>query len=233
MKVSFSFITIIIGFMLAVQFQTIKEPVVRDTRDMWELREDLKKAQQLYSELMTEISKYEEKLVKYDSERNDSKHEILEETLEELKEASGLTEVKGPGIILTVEQAYNDFSMPGENISADILRRLINELNSYEAKEISIDGHRVINTTVIREIQRTTKIDSYPIRNLPFEIKVISDDPDKLYNRMQASNAIEEFFVENLTLIVSKPIDEITIPAYEDVIRIKHMEPMKSEKGGI
>lgn len=34
-------ITLIVGFMIAVQFQTIKEPVVRDTRDTWELREDL------------------------------------------------------------------------------------------------------------------------------------------------------------------------------------------------
>ena len=41
--ISMAFITLIIGFMMAIQFQTVKEPVVRDTRNTWELREDLLK----------------------------------------------------------------------------------------------------------------------------------------------------------------------------------------------
>ena len=41
-------ITFIIGFMIAIQFQTVKEPVVRDTRDTWQLREDLVKEKELY-----------------------------------------------------------------------------------------------------------------------------------------------------------------------------------------
>ena len=41
--ISMSVITLIIGVMMAIQFQTVKEPVVRDTRDTFELREDLVK----------------------------------------------------------------------------------------------------------------------------------------------------------------------------------------------
>ena len=41
--ISMSVITLIIGVMLAIQYQTVKEPVVRDTRDTFELREDLVK----------------------------------------------------------------------------------------------------------------------------------------------------------------------------------------------
>jgi uncharacterized protein YlxW (UPF0749 family) len=218
--------------MIAVQFKTVNEPEVRDTRDMWELREDLKKTQELSTEILKEIYKYEETLVKYESERSDNKELVLRETLEELKETAGLTEVKGPGLILTVDNLYNELGIPSENISAALLRRLLNELNSYQAKEISIDGHRVINTTVIREIQRETKIDSFPIRSLPFEIKIITDDPEKFYNRMLASKATDEFYVENLTLTISKPQSEVIVPAYDNPIRIKHMEPVKSEKGG-
>ncbi|MBD8068385.1 DUF881 domain-containing protein [Bacillus sp. PS06] len=232
MNISFSIVLVVIGFMLAVQFQTVKEPVVRDTRDMWELRDDLKKAQELHSELINEIYKYEEKIVQYNSNRNDGKEEVLKATLEELKEAAGLTEVKGPGIILTVDRAFNEIGVPSEAVSAEILRRLINDLNSYQAEAIAIDNHRVINTTVIREIQRTTKIDSYSIRSLPFQIKVIAQDAEKLYNRMKASEAVDEFFVENLKLSISKPVAEVTIPAYDDPIRIKDMEPVKTEKGG-
>ncbi len=232
MNISFTIILVVIGFMIAVQFRTVKEPVVRDTRDMWQLREDLRKAQDLHSDLINEIYKYDAKLVKYQSERVDSKEAILRETLEELKEEAGLTEVKGPGVILTVDRAFNDLGIQSGTVSADILRRLINDLNSYQAEAISIDGHRVINTTVIREIQRQTKIDSYSIRTLPFEIKVIAKDAEKLYNRMKASAAVDEFFVENLSLTISKPVNEIAIPAFDDPIRIKHMEPVKSDKGG-
>lgn len=231
-SISFTIVTVVIGIMIAVQFQTIKEPVVRDTRDTWELREDLKRQQELNSELLSEIYKYEEKIVKYESEKDDSKEEILRETLEELRVMAGLTEVTGPGIILTVEPAFNSVGAPVSYVSPELLRRLVNELNSYEADEISIDGHRVINTTVIREIQQYTKIDTYPIRSLPIEIKVITKDAEKLSNRMKVSNSIQDFFSDNLILSVSEPLNEVTVPAYEDSIRIKDLEPFTAGKGG-
>jgi uncharacterized protein YlxW (UPF0749 family) len=231
-SISFTIVTVVIGVMLAVQFQTIKEPVVRDTRDTWELREDLKRQQELHSELLSEIYKYDEKIVKYETEKNDSKETILRETLEELREKAGLTEVTGPGIILTVQPSFNTVGEPVSYVSPELLRRLINELNSYDAQHISIDGHRVINTTVIREIQQYTKIDTYPIRSLPIEIKVITSDAEKLSNRMKVSNSIQDFFSDNLILSVSDAINEITVPAFEDSIRIKHLEPVTSGKGG-
>lgn len=231
-SISFTIVTVVIGVMLAVQFQTIKEPVVRDTRDTWELREDLKRQQELHSELLSEIYKYEEKIVKYETEKDDSKETILRETLEELREKAGLTEVTGQGIILTVEPSFNTVGEPVSYVSPELLRRLINELNSYDAEEISIDGHRIINTTVIREIQQYTKIDTYPIRSLPIEIRVITNDAEKLSNRMKVSNSIQDFFSDNLILSVSDAISEVTVPAYDDAIRIKHLEPVTSGKGG-
>ena len=51
LKMSFTVVTVIIGFMIAIQFQTVKEPVVRDTRDIWELREALLKEKELNSNL--------------------------------------------------------------------------------------------------------------------------------------------------------------------------------------
>ena len=46
-------------------------------------------------------------------------------------------------------------------ISPDLLKRLINELNDMMPQNISIDEQRVINTTVIRDINGETKIDGY------------------------------------------------------------------------
>lgn len=231
---SFSFLTMIFGLMLAIQFQTIKEPIVRDTRDMWQLREDLKKEQQLQVELLSEIRKYNEIIETYEAEENQNPEVALKETLNVLKEEAGLTDVTGPGIIITINRLFSEelIGEPLPNISPELLKRLINELNSYDAEEISIQGRRVINSTVIRDINGQTKMDNYSLHTYPIEIKVISENADKLYNRMNASTTDEDFAIDNLSLSVSNPIDSMTIPAYEDTIRVKNMKPLEIEEGG-
>jgi uncharacterized protein YlxW (UPF0749 family) len=225
-KLSFTFITVVIGFMIAVQFQTVKEPVVRDTRDTWQLRE-----------LLREISSNEEKIAQYETKRKQSKEQVLRETLEELRMEAGLSEVTGPGIILTIEPVYEKLLLGKQvdSISPDLLKRLVNELNMYDAQHISIDGRRVINTTVIRDINRETMIDGYALNRLPIEIKVITENAqsaEKLFNRMQVSKSAEEFFIDNLRVKVHKPEGPVTVPAFDDALRIRYMEPVKPEEGG-
>jgi uncharacterized protein YlxW (UPF0749 family) len=220
--------------MLAIQYQTIKEPVIRDTRDMWQLREDLKTEQQLQVELLSEIRKYNEIIQTYKTEENQNPEAALKETLNVLKEEAGLTEVTGQGIILTIDTLFSEeligSSIP--KISPGLLTRLINELNSYDAEEISIQGRRIINSSVIRDINGQTKLDNYSLHTFPIEIKVISEDANKLYNRMSASTTDEDFAIDNLRLSVSNPIDHITIPAYDGTIRVKNMKPLELNEGG-
>lgn len=236
-NISFTIITIVIGFMVAIQFQTVKEPVIRDTRDTWELREDVLKEQELQLKLIREVRSNEKKISQYESELKQSKEQVLRETLDELKAEAGLTEVEGYGIILKVEPALEELLLGNvpTNVSPDLLKRLVNELNMYNAMHISIDNQRVINTTVIRDINNETKIDGYSLNRMPFEIKVIAENEkaaDKLYNRMQVSKSVDEFFVDNLKVTVMKPEGMIKIPAYENTIRIRDMEPVKPEEGG-
>ncbi|PAD70063.1 NgoFVII family restriction endonuclease [Bacillus sp. 7586-K] len=231
---SFTLLTTIFGLMLAIQFQTIKEPIVRDTRDMWELRDDLKEEQQLQVKLLSEIRKYDEIIETYKLEENENPEAALKETLNVLKEEAGLTEVEGPGVIITIDRLFSEdiLGMELDNISPDLLKRLINELNSYDAEEISIQGRRLINSTVIRDINGQTKMDNYSLNTYPIEIKVISENAEKLYNRMNASTTDEDFAIDNLKLTISEPIDSITIPAYDDTIRVKNMKPVEKEEGG-
>ena len=51
-NISFIVISAVIGFMIAIQFQTVKKPVERDTRDIWQLREALLKEKELQSSLL-------------------------------------------------------------------------------------------------------------------------------------------------------------------------------------
>lgn len=231
-------IAAIVGFMIAIQFQTVKKPAERDTRDDWQLREALLKEKEVQSKLLNEIRSNDEKLAVYESKKKQSKEEVLRGTLQELKLEAGMSAVSGPGVILTIEPVEETIKL-GEPVtkvvSPDLLKRLLNELNMDEAKYVSIDGQRIINTTVIRDINKETKIDGHTVRTLPIEVKVIADNlskAEKLYNRMQVSKSAEEFFIDNLRLTVSKPAAVISVPAYENPIRIRYMEPVKEEKGG-
>lgn len=226
-------IATIVGFMIAVQFQTITKPIERDTRDIWQLREALLKEKELQSNLLTEIRSNDEKLTAYESKRKQSKEQALRDTLQELKTEAGLTDITGPGLTVKIEPVYEEITL-GEPvptvISPELLQRLLNELNMYQAKYVSIDGKRVINTTVIRDINGDTKIDGHTIRSMPIEVKVVVDKmktAEKLYNQMQVSKATEEFFIDSLKLSVSAPSSTITVPAYENQIRIHFLEPVK------
>jgi uncharacterized protein YlxW (UPF0749 family) len=227
-------IGVIVGFMLAIQFQTVSKPEVRDTRDTWQLREDLVKEKELQSRLIKEIRSNEEKLNEYETVREQGKETTLRNTLEELKQEAGLTELTGPGMTIYIEQLNEELIIgnTGATLSADLLKRLLNELNMYGAENVSIAGQRVINTTVIRDINGETKINGRSLTTFPIEILVLTEDftvAEKLYNRMQVSKSAEEFFIENLTVTVKKPELSITIPAFEDSIRIRGMEQVKSE----
>ncbi|WP_404351386.1 DUF881 domain-containing protein [Sutcliffiella horikoshii] len=233
-KFSFTIITIIVGLMIAIQFQTVQQPIIRDTRDTWQLRSDLNREQEIQSQIIQEIRKYDKILQDYSKERDESKEAIVRETLEELKVEAGLTEMKGPGIKMTVKPLFDEDVLGNiqENISADLLRRFVNELNSYGVEEISIANQRIVSNTIIREINGRTKVNNAWIPNANFEIIVITSDPTKLYNRLQVSRAMDEFAIENLLLEVSTPINEVTVPAYDEQIRVKHMEPVKTGKEG-
>ncbi|MEI2663978.1 DUF881 domain-containing protein [Rossellomorea sp. LJF3] len=236
LKISFTVITVIIGFMIAIQFQTVKEPVVRDTRDIWELREALLKEKEVNSNLLSETRSVEAKLEQYKTEQQSSPEQALKQTLEELKTEMGLTEKTGPGLILTIEPSMEEILL-GEkvqNVSPELLERLVNELNQYDAVDIAIDGHRLINTSVIRDINGETKVDGNSIKKIPFEVKVLTKDVNAakdLYNRMQVSRSVEDFFIDNLRVSISKPLEKLTVPEYKDTIRIRFMEPVK-ERGG-
>jgi len=231
---SFSVVTATFGFMLAVQFQSINEPVIRDTRDMWELREDLKKEQELQVELISKIRQYEEILENYRIQHEESREIALRKTLEELKKEAGLTEAVGSGVILTVEPLFHESILGVQNhqISPELLVRTINELNAYGAEEMAINGHRVINTTVIRDINGITKIDGYNLNNFPITIHVISEDAEKLYNRINGSTLKDDYAIDNLLFTVSEPKEEIVVPGYNETVRIKHMKPLNVEKEG-
>ncbi|WP_100404559.1 DUF881 domain-containing protein [Bacillus solitudinis] len=229
----FTFITLIIGFMLAIQFKTTHDPIVRDTRDIRELRKELIQEQGRRQQLNAEIEKNRSLLFQYETSlenRNDDISEVLDEQINILLEEAGLTEKKGNGIIITIDSIFSDFYFQESRKTPQpqLFRYLINELNIYGAKEIAVENERIISTSAFRNVNGITHLNTRRIPPLPLEIKVITDQQERLHNHMVVSESIEFFELEGYSFEV-KMVDELVLPAYDRTPRVRYMEEVKED----
>ncbi|MBD8025858.1 DUF881 domain-containing protein [Ureibacillus sp. Re31] len=206
--------------MIAVQYNTVQNPTTRDTRDIWAIRQELSEEKKRHSELLSEIGTYNDLIKEYENNEKEQQANLLENTVEELNEQVGLTSVTGPGVILKISPALEliNSGYSVENISPDLLIRLVNEIYHYNGLYVEIDGQRLTHTSAIRDINGETTVNSVPIRNTNVEIKVITDSyekAEKLYGYLFASTFKDDFYLDNLNLSISKAQSEITIAPYD------------------
>ena len=231
---SFTLIMLIIGVMAAVQYKSLQNPTVTDTRDEWQLKESLQAEQQVQIELLKEIRKYEGQLEGYEAKRAGSKEDALQKTLEELREKAGLVDVTGSGVTFQLAPLFDNIGEGEEvpTLSPQLLQRLVNELNTYGATAVQIDDQRIVATTPIRDVNGKVTVNQVALPPLPLEVKVIAKDAEELYDRMKVSNAFDHFAIDNIELTMSKPEDGITIGRYKGEIDTEHMEAIKAEEEG-
>lgn len=230
----FSVILFIIGLMMAVQYNTINEPDSRDTRDVWEIRQELSKEKQLRSELLSEIGQMDDTLKKYEATSKESPEQALKETVTELRSQAGLTEAKGPGIVVSIEPSPEAiaFGQDIQGISPDLLIRFVNSINSFKNLEISIDGQRLVNTTAIRDINGNTTVNTKPVQTPPFAVKIVAgtmEDTEKLYNYLLSSPLMDDFYIDDLTVTVTEPKDQVVVEAYDGEISNQYLKEAGEE----
>lgn len=230
----FTVILFVIGFMVATQYNTINTSDTRDTRDTWEIRQELSREKQVYSELLLENSSMDDTLGKYTGETSESPEIVLQETVEELRILAGLTEVTGPGLTLEVRPSLEAVAMGTEitEIPPDLLIRLVNEINRFNDIEMTISGQRTINTTAIRDINGYTTVNGQRISTPPFAIEIIAgnmEETRKLFSHLTASEIHDDFYIDDLTIAISEPQDRLTLPPYEEDWSAAHLEALEDE----
>ncbi|WP_332647978.1 DUF881 domain-containing protein [Lysinibacillus sp. 54212] len=211
-------ISCIIGFMLAVQYNSVQSPTEQNNLDVWEIRQDLSDEKKRHSELLEEIQKTNEIVRQYEDEKFNNPEALLGQTLEQLKMQAGLKEVTGPGIVLTLKPSFDSvlYGYEINEIPPSLLIRLVNDIYRFNGQYIEIDGQRLIHTTAIRDINGKTTVNSVPIGKSNVEIKVITnaqDEAEKLYNHLLASSFMDEFFIDNIELTIGEPQSDLEIAA--------------------
>jgi uncharacterized protein YlxW (UPF0749 family) len=121
---------------------------------------------------------------------------VLNENLQEVQQFSGLTQVEGPGVIVTLRDAThpemkvgNDSIVTADKNIHDLdVLRIVNELYSAGAEAIAVNDHRLASGSSIRCVGPTILINDVKVAS-PIVVKAIGD-PKTLYGALNLNGGI-------------------------------------------
>ena len=163
---------------------------------------------------------------------------LLNDEIEDLKILAGLTELKGSGIIVTLDdtRAINQIAVDAgfydPNVfvihDSDILL-VINELRAAGAEAISVNGQRITSATEIRCVGPVIQINGIRL-TAPFKISAIGS-PDTLASSLKLRGGIVDSIEQADIDVIIEKSDAIVIPKSDGVIDYKYATPVEEVEG--
>lgn len=226
-KVVLFVISIILGILIGFQFNTvdsINEVSISPGKGGERIITEIDKLEKEKGDLEEEISERNILLKKYEKnimDKDKSTEKLIKEA-ERYKMAAGYEEIEGEGIIIEINDLYDDYLYySDEKIlveKKELLTFIINILRMVEAEAIAINDLRVTGYTEIEVAGRHFEINGVST-NTPFSIKVIGNQND-LYKVAESLYDDEYFDVK----IIKD--NNITIPKSNKIIEFKNAEPV-------
>lgn len=233
-RLKFTIVLLIIGFLVAIQYNTVQQPAERDTRDVWAIRNELSNEKKVHSELLSEIQSLDKTIRTYESLKNENAERALQETVEDLRNLAGMTDMTGPGLQIEVNPSPESVAMGIEisQISPELLTRFVNELNRVQWKALEIDGKRYTTLSSIRDINGNTTVNGLDVASPPFLIKVLTEtleDSEQVYNRLRSSSIHDDFYLDDLLLKIGRPEENIEVTGWKE--NVNHLYLNELSKG--
>ncbi len=203
-----------------VQFNTvqvIEESGVGAMRES-ELRSEYSELKSKSDEIEASLNEVQQSISEYQNQLTDNQGSIslLREDYNKANCDLGYTDVKGPGIIITISDR-------DELVEYYDLLFALNELKYAGAEAISINDRRVVNTTFIANIQdRYLVMDGQRITS-PYTIKVIGDTK-YLESVINIKGGLKDEMENNGKSISYTVEDELFIGKYNELIEINYGE---------
>lgn len=227
-------ISIVLGIMcfaltlgICIQVRTVRgtNSTVSQNYEENNLRAEVLRYKERYENRYKELEKAEAELekVRQESTQNNEDLEAKEQEIQQGNKMVGLTEVTGPGVIITLSDSTKDTSSV-LNVSdllvhdGDVLS-VINELKNAGAEAISINDQRLVPTSSIVCGGNIIEINGEKV-GAPFEIKAIGL-PEQLAALSRPGGYLE--ILKTATVGVElKKSNNITIPKYTGVITYEY-----------
>lgn len=156
------------------------------------------------------------------------KLQALNEELQRVKLLSGLMEVEGPGIVLTLQdgkpRSNRVFEAERLIIHDYDLQMVVHELVASGAEAISINGQRVISRTAIRCVGPTIMVNAVPIAS-PFEICAIGDPGTLMGGLNMPGGFLDELRSVDPGMFRIEKQEKLRIPAYTGSTEVRWAKP--------
>jgi len=220
----------IIGFIMTIQINSIKDLDKHESREIVELRTDLQTEWERRKNLLNDIAKKEKLLDEYLKNKGEESKivDIMKKELTKAKDLAGLSAKSGHGYKITISSlSYPEVGGFEPVILVDEdLRSLINELFANGSKAIAVNGERIIAISAIRNVGSNIYINSKLISN---DIIIIGiGEADKIKTAIEIAGFPDYFKMLNRKLEI-EVIDMITVPPYHWSFVPKYMQPVNKE----
>ena len=216
---------------ISVQIKTIATTTTTISGNSTEnqLRDEVFKWSDKYESIYKELEEAEKTL---EAERkkateNSSESSTLEQELTNAKILLGQTEVKGKGVVITLDDNKEILNMSSLVIDPNVLLvhdgdliQVVSILKNAGAEAISINDQRVVSTTAITCDGYVVRINGEKV-GAPYEIKAIGN-PEYIKGSLEVSGYMETMINDGVIVEIKKS-NSITIPKYEGVLTHEYM----------
>lgn len=160
--------------------------------------------------------------------QDDESYGIMNNQIKHNNKLLGLTEVKGEGIIIKLDD-NREVNLDEVIIDANQLLvhegdllQIVNELYNAGADAVSINEKRIVGTTSILCDGNILRIND-EIVSVPIEIKAIGY-PAHLYFALNRTQGYLDLMKSDGVIVSTEKSDDITIPKYEGVYQYEYMK---------
>jgi len=217
-------IALIFGIVLALQIKTISynQKLIEAAKIDYDYYANILAAEKEYT--VTTTAKLEELKIKKNNllEKSllESGNTALLESLRKINKIAGFTEVKGKGLIVTLDdQSVDDPSYPAATSAIHDLdiRQVVDIMRSCGAAAISINGERVVTTSELTCNGPTVQVNKkkFPV---PFVITAIGDVV-LMKSMLESDFYITNRILSNIQFKIEIK-EEVTVPAFSDYDKI-------------
>lgn len=228
-------------FAIATQLSSVRQNTANESiqaQRTEELQIELGKEREKNADLSERLTNAQNDLQQYRDEAENSSDyaKILSQQLQRSELLAGLTEVQGPGIVVTVSdstaQAPDASTTTAEMllIHDSDLRLIVTELNAAGAEALSINGERIISTTAIRCVGPVINVNEQKMAP-PYEISAIGD-PKTLEAAVNMRGGLKDVFSAVGIEVAVRTEDKLSLPRYSGLVNFKYAEPVTEESEG-
>ena len=215
-------VCLVMGALLAVQIRTYESAAMAmGSRPFGPVFGLLATARDRLQQQTEQIEDLQAKLTRYENAAASHKEALLNVMNNELqayKTSLGLTKVKGPGIVLTLDDSTFRLGDSGDKelqqlllVHSSDLLQIANELWAAGAEAVAIGGQRVTANTPIRCVGPVVHVNAVPVAS-PYVISAIGD-PNLLTSALNLRGGVLDTMRSLKYKVKLIQEDEIILPA--------------------